>query len=99
MFDLPAVTSLDWSCAICCPPYDFSWRRQPLIRGSALRSRESGDADSDGAKIIELIDAVTPTFGAGRLIDKEFLMRIEDIFSISCRVPWTGRLDAARQGG
>jgi elongation factor Tu len=76
--------------------YDFPGDDIPIIRGSALRALESGDADSEwGKKIIELIDAVDSYIPVPvRLIDKEFLMPIEDIFSISGRgTVVTGRVE------
>ncbi len=76
--------------------YDFPGDDIPIIRGSALRALESGTADSEwGAKIIELIDAVDDYIPLPeRAIDKEFLMPIEDIFSISGRgTVVTGRIE------
>jgi elongation factor Tu len=76
--------------------YDFPGDDIPIIRGSALRALESGDANSEwGKKIIELIDAVDSYIPVPvRLIDKEFLMPIEDIFSISGRgTVVTGRVE------
>jgi elongation factor Tu len=76
--------------------YDFPGDDIPIIRGSALRALESGTADSEwGAKIIELIDAVDSYIPLPeRAIDKDFLMPIEDIFSISGRgTVVTGRVE------
>ena len=76
--------------------YDFPGDDIPIIRGSALRALESGTADSEwGAKIIELIDAVDTYIPLPeRAIDKDFLMPIEDIFSISGRgTVVTGRVE------
>ncbi|HKV08732.1 MAG TPA: elongation factor Tu, partial [Thermoanaerobaculia bacterium] len=76
--------------------YDFPGDDIPIIRGSALKALESGTADSEwGAKIIELIDAVDSYIPLPeRAIDKEFLMPIEDIFSISGRgTVVTGRVE------
>jgi elongation factor Tu len=76
--------------------YDFPGDDIPIIRGSALKALESGVADSEwGKKIIELIDAVDSYIPVPeRLIDKEFLMPIEDIFSISGRgTVVTGRVE------
>jgi elongation factor Tu len=76
--------------------YDFPGDDIPIIRGSALKALESGDATSEwGTKIIELIDAVDSYIPVPvRLIDKEFLMPIEDIFSISGRgTVVTGRVE------
>src|SRR5215213_1236771 len=76
--------------------YDFPGDDIPIIRGSALKALESGDATSEwGAKIIELIDAVDSYIPLPeRAIDKDFLMPIEDIFSISGRgTVVTGRIE------
>src|SRR5947209_4997921 len=76
--------------------YDFPGDDIPIIRGSALKALESGVADSEwGQKIIELIDAVDTYIPLPeRAIDKDFLMPIEDIFSISGRgTVVTGRVE------
>src|SRR6201747_2856377 len=76
--------------------YDFPGDDIPIIRGSALKALESGVADSGGGKkIMELIDAVDTYIPLPeRAIDKEFLMPIEDIFSISGRgTVVTGRIE------
>src|SRR4030081_2670148 len=76
--------------------YDFPGDDIPIIRGSALKALDSGDADSEwGKKIIELIEAVdTYVPMPERAIDKDFLMPIEDIFSISGRgTVVTGRVE------
>src|SRR5262250_2251255 len=76
--------------------YDFPGDDIPIIRGSALKALESGDPESEwGKKIVELIDAVDSYVPIPeRAIDKDFLMPIEDIFSISGRgTVVTGRVD------
>jgi elongation factor Tu len=76
--------------------YDFPGDDIPIIRGSALKALESGKADDEwGKKIIELIDAVDAYIPVPeRAIDKDFLMPIEDIFSISGRgTVVTGRVE------
>jgi elongation factor Tu len=76
--------------------YDFPGDDIPIIRGSALKALESGDPDSEwGQKIIELIAAVDSYIPMPeRAIDKDFLMPIEDIFSISGRgTVVTGRVE------
>jgi elongation factor Tu len=76
--------------------YEFPGDDIPIIRGSALKALESDDADSaDCASIFELMEAVD-TFipQPERDVDKDFLMAIEDIFSISGRgTVVTGRID------
>src|SRR5437763_5669708 len=76
--------------------YDFPGDDIPIIRGSALKALESGKADDEwGGKIIELIDAVDSYIPVPeRAVDKDFLMPIEDIFSISGRgTVVTGRVE------
>ncbi|HZF09845.1 MAG TPA: elongation factor Tu, partial [Thermoanaerobaculia bacterium] len=76
--------------------YDFPGDDIPIIRGSALKALESGKADDEwGKKIIELIDAVDTYIPVPeRAVDKDFLMPIEDIFSISGRgTVVTGRVE------
>jgi elongation factor Tu len=76
--------------------YDFPGDDIPIIRGSALKALESGDPASEwGQKIIELIEAVDSYVPMPeRAIDKDFLMPIEDIFSISGRgTVVTGRVE------
>ena len=77
-------------------PYEFPGDDIPIVRVSALKALESGDADSEwGTKIIELMDAVDSYIPMPeRAIDKPFLMPIEDIFSISGRgTVVTGRIE------
>ena len=78
--------------------YGFPGDDTPIINGSALQALEEAKAGKDGewsAKIMELMAAVdsyipTPT----RDTDKDFLMPIEDIFSISGRgTVVTGRVE------
>src|SRR5256885_2226249 len=76
--------------------YDFPGDDIPIIRGSALKALDSGDPESEwGKKIIELIDAVDSYIPVPeRAVDKDFLMPIEDIFSISGRgTVVTGRVE------
>ena len=76
--------------------YDFPGDDIPIIRGSALKALESGDPDSEwGKTILELMDAVDATIPLPeRDTDKDFLMPIEDIFSISGRgTVVTGRIE------
>lgn len=78
--------------------YGFPGDEIPIIKGSALKALEEAKAGADGewsAKIMELMDAVDsyiPT--PKRDTDKDFLMPIEDIFSISGRgTVVTGRVE------
>ena len=78
--------------------YDFPGDDTPIIKGSALKALEEAKAGQDGewsAKIMELMAAVDdyiPT--PKRDTDKDFLMPIEDVFSISGRgTVVTGRIE------
>jgi elongation factor Tu len=76
--------------------YDFPGDDLPVIRGSALKALESGDPNSQwGKTIMELMDAVDNNVPLPeRAIDKDFLMPIEDIFTISGRgTVVTGRIE------
>jgi elongation factor Tu len=76
--------------------YDFPGDDIPVVRVSALRALESGDANSEwGQKIMELMAAVDDYIPMPeRAIDKPFLMPVEDIFSISGRgTVVTGRIE------
>jgi len=76
--------------------YEFPGDDIPVIRGSALKALESDDADSEEVKsIFELMAAVDSFIPMPeRDVDKDFLMPIEDIFSISGRgTVVTGRVE------
>ena len=76
--------------------YEFPGDEIPVIRVSALKALESGDPDSEwGKKVMELMDAVDTFIPIPeRVIDKPFLMPVEDIFSISGRgTVVTGRIE------
>jgi elongation factor Tu len=76
--------------------YEFPGDDIPIIRGSALKALESEDPDSAECKSIwELMEACDTTVPEPvREVDKDFLMPIEDIFSISGRgTVVTGRID------
>jgi elongation factor Tu len=75
--------------------YEFPGDDTPIVRGSALKALE-GDGSEIGApsvvKLVEAMDAYIPT--PTRVIDKPFLMPIEDVFSISGRgTVVTGRIE------
>ncbi len=75
--------------------YEFPGDDTPIIRGSALKALE-GDTSEIGApaivKLVEAMDSYIPT--PVRVIDKPFLMPIEDVFSISGRgTVVTGRIE------
>jgi len=75
--------------------YDFPGDDTPIIIGSALKALEGDTSDIGAASIHNLMEAVDdfiPT--PERPIDKDFLMPIEDVFSISGRgTVVTGRIE------
>ncbi|MBZ0169138.1 elongation factor Tu [Candidatus Methylomirabilis lanthanidiphila] len=78
--------------------YNFPGDEIPFVRGSALKALEAGSGDRTNpaaAPIFELMDAVDTYFPAPvRVLDKPFLMPIEDVFSISGRgTVVTGRVE------
>ena len=77
--------------------YEFPGDDIPVVRGSALKSLSSdGNPELDVNKsILELMDAVDAHIPQPvRIVDKPFLMPIEDIFTISGRgTVVTGRVD------
>jgi elongation factor Tu len=76
--------------------YDFPGDDIPIIRGSALKALEEGDPDSEpGQAIVALLKACDEYIPQPeRAIDQDFLMPIEDIFTIQGRgTVVTGRVD------
>jgi len=79
--------------------YEFPGDEIPVIRISALKALESGDPKSEwGQGILKLMDAVDTYIPLPqRAIDKDFLMPVEDIFSISGRgTVVTGRIERGK---
>lgn len=78
--------------------YDFPGDDIPIIKGSALKAMEAeGDPDAaDVAPIFELMDAVDSYIPEPeRDVDKDFLMPVEDVFSIEGRgTVVTGRIES-----
>ena len=76
--------------------YEFPGDITPIIKGSALKALETDDTDGEDAKAIhELLNVLDTYFEEPiRDIEKDFLMPIEDVFSISGRgTVVTGRID------
>ncbi len=69
--------------------YDFPGNDIPIIKGSALAVMESSSTDAGDAAflpIMELMDAVDSSIPEPvRDLDKDFLMSVEDVFTISGR--------------
>jgi elongation factor Tu len=79
--------------------YEFPGDDIPVIRGSALKAGESEDPDSAECKSIwELLQAMDDYVPLPqRDVDKEFLMPIEDVFTISGRgTVVTGRIERGK---
>ncbi|PID78411.1 MAG: elongation factor Tu [Deltaproteobacteria bacterium] len=79
--------------------YDFSADETPIIRGSALKALQSEDFNADESQCIwELLEALDNTIPEPeRLVDQDFLMPVEDVFSISGRgTVVTGRVERGK---
>ena len=76
--------------------YEFPGDETPIVRGSALRALE-GEADGTG-QVLELMAAVDEFIPEPmRDVDQEFLMSVEDVFTISGRgTVATGRVERGR---
>ncbi|MAC10777.1 MULTISPECIES: elongation factor Tu [Novosphingopyxis] len=75
--------------------YDFPGDDIPIVAGSALAALEGRDDNIGKEKIIALMDAVDSYIPKpDRPVDRDFLMPIEDVFSISGRgTVVTGRVE------
>jgi len=76
--------------------YDFPGDDLPVVKGSGLKALESGDPNSEwGQKITELMDAIDSYIPVPeRMVDRPFLMPVEDVFSITGRgTVATGRIE------
>ena len=78
--------------------YEFPGDDIPVIKGSALKALEHGCNDAscaDCGSVFELMDALDSYIPEPqRVVDKPFLMPVEDVFSISGRgTVATGRVD------
>ncbi|MCC5814088.1 MAG: elongation factor Tu [Leptospira sp.] len=75
--------------------YDFPGDKTPFISGSALKALEGDESELGMDSIVKLMEAVDsyvpePT----RILDKPFLMPVEDVFSITGRgTVATGRVE------
>ncbi len=79
--------------------YDFPGDDIPVIRGSALKAMEAEGQDDESGKpideLMEALDSYIPT--PERAVDKDFLMSIEDVFSIKGRgTVVTGRIERGK---
>jgi len=75
--------------------YDFPGDDTPIVTGSALKALEGDESEIGVPSILKLVDALDDYVPEPeRDLDKEFLMPIEDVFSISGRgTVVTGRIE------
>jgi len=75
--------------------YDFDGDNIPIIKGSALAALEDSNEDLGKKAILELMDKVDEVIPQPeRPVDQDFIMPIEDVFSISGRgTVVTGRIE------
>jgi elongation factor Tu len=75
--------------------YDFPGDDTPIITGSALKALEGDTSDIGVPSIVKLVEAMDSYFPEPeRAIDGDFLMPVEDVFSISGRgTVVTGRIE------
>jgi elongation factor Tu len=75
--------------------YEFPGDDIPIVKGSALKAGEDPSNDDANACIDELMEALDATIPEPeRALDKDFLMPIEDVFSITGRgTVVTGRIE------
>ncbi len=75
--------------------YDFPGDDTPIIVGSALKALEGDDSDIGVPSILKLVEALDTYIPLPeRAVDGDFLMPVEDVFSISGRgTVVTGRIE------
>ncbi|MDH5371023.1 MAG: elongation factor Tu, partial [Gammaproteobacteria bacterium] len=75
--------------------YDFPGDDTPIITGSALKALEGDTSDIGVPSIVKLVEAMDSYFPEPvRAVDGDFLMPVEDVFSISGRgTVVTGRIE------
>jgi len=75
--------------------YEFPGDKTPIVKGSALKALEGDQSDIGVPSIIKLVDALDSYIPEPvRVLDKPFLLPVEDVFSISGRgTVVTGRVE------
>src|SRR5471032_2302008 len=75
--------------------YDFPGDKTPIIKGSALKALEGDQSEIGVPSIIKLVDALDSYIPEPvRVLDKPFMLPVEDVFSISGRgTVVTGRVE------
>jgi elongation factor Tu len=79
--------------------YDFPGDEIPIVKGSALKAMEAEGNDDEACKCIdelmEQVDSYIPV--PERAVDQDFLMPVEDVFSIKGRgTVGTGRIERGK---
>jgi elongation factor Tu len=75
--------------------YNFPGDKTPIIKGSALKALEGDQSEIGVPSIVKLVDALDAYIPEPvRVLDKPFLLPVEDVFSISGRgTVVTGRVE------
>merc|ERR1712157_124330 len=78
--------------------YNFDGQEIPIIRGSALAAAEGRDPEIGSERVLELMNKLDETVNEPkRVVDKDFLMPIEDVFGIAGRgTVVTGRVEMGK---
>src|SRR5579885_844394 len=78
--------------------YEFPGDKTPIVIGSALKALEGDKRDIGVKSVVKLVDALDSYIPEPvRVLDKPFLLPVEDVFSISGRGPeGTGRVGRGR---
>jgi elongation factor Tu len=78
--------------------YEYPGDKTPIIRGSAVKAIEGDQSEIGEPAILKLMDAVDSFIPEPkRDVDKDFLMAVEDVFSITGRgTVATGRVERGR---
>jgi elongation factor Tu len=78
--------------------YQYAGDKTPIIRGSAVKAIEGDQSEIGEPAILKLMDAVDSYIPEPkRDVDKDFLMAVEDVFSITGRgTVATGRVERGR---
>jgi elongation factor Tu len=78
--------------------YEYPGDKTPIVRGSAVKALEGDQSEIGEPSILKLMDAVDSFIPEPkRDVDKDFLMAVEDVFSITGRgTVATGRVERGR---
>jgi len=97
--DLDLIDLVEMEVRELLTSYGYPGATMPVVRGSALKAMESLGKDDVACKSIdEIIDAIDNHIpDPVRIIDKPFLMPVEDVFSIKGRgTVGTGRVERGK---